>query len=480
MDRGKGDPRNLVAVVTRKEEHGYQLGIKDGILRGLYTRNQFELADNNFIAIQSVNYDNGISLRKATVDEIGSVPANTTIKVSILVTLKNTRKKRSSAAASVCGMAVLYDYICGSKRTRNLDITLTREYPGRPPLPCSGGSGGNSDSVEDSDTASGTSITYNPVTPLSCDCAATLIKSCALGFNPIAGCSLALSSLATSFSDENTGGSAVIGTLNALLGLIDTFFGCVAGFLGPAGNTASTLYTAARCLVDVYNNCENGGRRRRDVSSEVVNNLLDAAKPVDNFLSMMQQILNDENMYDVDSSWYGAFRTVVSDESQLGVQLSSDEFSNILSTINDETQKSTLNKFLQRWNNTATAWKDGTLNTLDDTADIINLKNLNSGLQQYINDFKSAKTKGFDTIFDVFDHATKTYKTAEQEAKSGSSGGSSESVCAKVRVRIVQELVLTRDAFNARLEIENGETSALENIMVEIRITQTYGNGESS
>ncbi|OPL20743.1 hypothetical protein AM593_09130, partial [Mytilus galloprovincialis] len=77
-----------------------------------------------------------------TVDEIGSVPANTSIKVSILVTLKNTRKKRSFAAASVCGMAVLYDYICGSKQTRNLDITLTREYPGRPPLPCGGGSGG--------------------------------------------------------------------------------------------------------------------------------------------------------------------------------------------------------------------------------------------------------------------------------------------------------------------------------------------------
>ena len=38
--------------------------------------------------------------------------------------------------------------------------------------------------------------------------------------------------------------------------------------------------------------------------------------------------------------------------------------------------------------------------------------------------------------------------------------------------------MLTRDAFNARLEIENGENSALENIHVEILITQTYGNGE--
>ncbi|CAG2230301.1 unnamed protein product [Mytilus edulis] len=54
VDRGKGDPRNLVAVVTGKEEYGYQLGIKDGILRGLYT-----------IAIKSVNHDNEISFRKA-------------------------------------------------------------------------------------------------------------------------------------------------------------------------------------------------------------------------------------------------------------------------------------------------------------------------------------------------------------------------------------------------------------------------------
>lgn len=45
-------------------------------------------------------------------------------------------------------------------------------------------------------------------------------------------------------------------------------------------------------------------------------------------------------------------------------------------------------------------------------------------------------------------------------------------------MRIVQELVLTRDAFNARLEIENGENSDLENIKVEIQIRQTYGSGD--
>ncbi|CAG2246407.1 unnamed protein product [Mytilus edulis] len=168
----------------------------------------YELGEEDTMEFTITNH--GLIRADDTVDEIGSVPANTSIKVSILVTLKNTRKKRSFAAASVCGMAVLYDYICGSKQTRNLDITLTREYPGRPPLPCGGGSGGRSGgsrggggvsySGGNSGTGSGSSITYNPVTPLSCDCAATLIKSCALGFNPIAGCGLALSSLATSFS----------------------------------------------------------------------------------------------------------------------------------------------------------------------------------------------------------------------------------------------------------------------------------------
>ena len=51
-------------------------------------------------------------------------------------------------------------------------------------------------------------------------------------------------------------------------------------------------------------------------------------------------------------------------------------------------------------------------------------------------------------------------------------------MCAKVRVRIVQELVLTREGFNARLEIENGETSSLENINVEIEIRETDGSPE--
>ena len=42
VDRGKGDPKNIMAVVQSKTEKGYRLTTKQGILLGSYTRNQFE------------------------------------------------------------------------------------------------------------------------------------------------------------------------------------------------------------------------------------------------------------------------------------------------------------------------------------------------------------------------------------------------------------------------------------------------------
>jgi hypothetical protein len=54
VDSGKGDPHNLLAVVLSREEHGYKLGTKSGVLCGLYTRNQFELSNNNFLAKDTV------------------------------------------------------------------------------------------------------------------------------------------------------------------------------------------------------------------------------------------------------------------------------------------------------------------------------------------------------------------------------------------------------------------------------------------
>ena len=46
VDRGKGDPRNVMAVVTERVHNGYKLGTSGGMLLGSYTSNQFELSDS--------------------------------------------------------------------------------------------------------------------------------------------------------------------------------------------------------------------------------------------------------------------------------------------------------------------------------------------------------------------------------------------------------------------------------------------------
>ncbi|CAH2015103.1 unnamed protein product [Acanthoscelides obtectus] len=55
VDRGRLALRNELAVVLNINDSGlYQLGTKDGTLQSLYCRNEFTLADSDFIDISSV------------------------------------------------------------------------------------------------------------------------------------------------------------------------------------------------------------------------------------------------------------------------------------------------------------------------------------------------------------------------------------------------------------------------------------------
>lgn len=63
----------------------------------------------------------------------------------------------------------------------------------------------------------------------------------------------------------------------------------------------------------------------------------------------------------------------------------------------------------------AAAWENGTLSELEDTSRVISLTRLTPRIEQYLQDIENAADKGFDSIFDEFDHATNAYKTAEQQ-----------------------------------------------------------------
>jgi hypothetical protein len=65
VDRGKGDPRNVMAVVTERVHNGYKLGTSGGMLLGSYTRNEIELSDSQFLDTETVDKTSEISLRNA-------------------------------------------------------------------------------------------------------------------------------------------------------------------------------------------------------------------------------------------------------------------------------------------------------------------------------------------------------------------------------------------------------------------------------
>ncbi|WAR18316.1 WIF1-like protein [Mya arenaria] len=140
----------------------------------------FNVTNHGFIRADNVRFElptnHPLLLFQSSLASIGDVDANTSVIVPVNITLRD-RSKRSGG--SVCGFVVLYDYVCGSTRTKGVQISLKNNYPGRPPTPC-GNVWGFLIGV----------ITYNPVTPLPCDCMKTLVKSCLLAFIPGVGCAL--------------------------------------------------------------------------------------------------------------------------------------------------------------------------------------------------------------------------------------------------------------------------------------------------
>ncbi|GFR60020.1 Krab-a domain-containing protein 2-like protein [Elysia marginata] len=68
VDRGRGDPRNILNVILdRSENDNYTLATKHGILKGAYSRNEFELCPEKLLLMSDVNCTTFVSLREAVV-----------------------------------------------------------------------------------------------------------------------------------------------------------------------------------------------------------------------------------------------------------------------------------------------------------------------------------------------------------------------------------------------------------------------------
>jgi len=128
-------------------------------------------------------------------------------------------------------------------------------------------------------------------------------------------------------------------------------------------------------------------------------------------------------------------------------------------------------KFATTWNRSLTLWEGGVFSNNDLPANFtlhfFDLEAASSLMSAY----ESAKSSVKIEIFAGFGDAWLTAVEAQQLEEAKQLAG----VCASVRVKIEQELTLTRTGFEARLEIGNDGDFPLENVTASLRATP-FGN----
>ena len=69
VDRGRGDARNIMGIIVHRDisTDMYTIAVKAGILRGKYSRNQFDLCAQTFLQKIDVNLEQKVSLRSAVI-----------------------------------------------------------------------------------------------------------------------------------------------------------------------------------------------------------------------------------------------------------------------------------------------------------------------------------------------------------------------------------------------------------------------------
>ena len=70
VDRGRGDARNIMGFVLNKDQNEmYKIGVKAGVLRGRYSRNQFSVCQERFLSEEDIDTEKTVSLREAVAFE---------------------------------------------------------------------------------------------------------------------------------------------------------------------------------------------------------------------------------------------------------------------------------------------------------------------------------------------------------------------------------------------------------------------------
>ena len=341
---------------------------------------------------------------------------------------------------------VAYSYVCGGNITRTIPVVLKKLVLIE--LPVSQPTG----SVACVHTFKFNFQGYSARTPAFCDpCIQALVGCAPIPSLPLIGCiPLYLSGLRPfqSIVSIINWGNCVIGT-------------------GWSHWITCGVNVVSMCL-DI-----NISKKRQSLGRSV-NELAEAMYPILQSIDLAIEVLGDEAWLTVgDPLWVSnVLQPTLDDSSEAGTQISTTELSTILAAPPPNgTTTEMVQRLVERLNNTLHGWNSGQLEPVEgvNMASFSTVEELSNTINIYNN---IAVNKGFSSYIEA-------YNFASNEINQLDSWEEEEGVCAVVRIRIEQELALTRTAFLARLEIENMETAPFQDGSLEFLITNS-GTGEQA
>ena len=389
-------------------------------------------------------------------------PLSSTI-VTIQIDRKNVEKRVAQGFSAVLYAAkIIYSYICGDLQLRSIPVLFKKRIiiePAtssrhRPPVtlisdyyrnncPSCSGDG-------DGDGGVGFSFSgYSSSTKGFCNECLQAIVSCIpdYEFLPLAGCILLVAEGSTPYKSPLD----FVKWVSCITGIpILKYALCVHGLIKD-------------CVVVPLLSKVN----KRDVDT-VIQDLLGPLFAISQSIDAATEVLGDISWLSVgDKDWVTHIvQPVLDDSSEAGVLVSTTELTTVLAAPPPNgTTIEMVTSLMERLNNTLHGWSSGQLEPLEgfNMASFSKVQGLTQNISIYDED---AKSKGFSSYLDAYNFASAEFnKINNLEDEAG--------VCAVVRIRIEQELAVTRVAFLAKLEIENKESSSLIQGSLEIDIVNS-------
>jgi hypothetical protein len=486
-----------------------------------YTQVDLTITNHGLIASQDAHLyydkDNPLYEFKPLIDDIGTIPAKSSVTIPVLMRLKppaaNAPASLGGAAADACVgfSAGVYDrYFCGKLVERNVPIQFiyTNPFCGGPidPTGGGGGGGGGGDLVEVRVNGGKGTSTIDLCDP--CLLAKLqVVLECVVGFiAPEASCPFFAIRDCVNTLKSNPSPTPSAGEI----------FRCIAvdGLSCVGKYRLGTIISILTCFYDFQHACDGlpGGAASEPTltsdSGSASTGLTGAAAAAADVLGhragWLQAYVDTVNyLYgnnplltsgdgDAASAILTAFGSYAGDASVESGYISADEQAALLSMpLPNDISSEDVEALITRWNRSADYWGRGILNSTDvpagESTDFVALDVLDEKLQPIADAEREAADGGFTSIFDGYYRALLGLKGAlviplSQSASSAEPGGlaaGDAGVCAQVRLKTDQEAVLTRDAFRATLELDNATPAALSAIGASLFVTDAAGNDVS-